>query len=115
MMKTYAAELVLLLAQLLVIYAVPLIAGPTDVIGMVFLMLAATLALAMILGWFSKAWIRFLWPFVVAAVFTPSVWIWYNSTALIHAVWYMVVSATGVLLGACLRKVAAWIRKKTPR
>ena len=111
-MKTYAAELVLLLAQLLVFYVCPLAAGPTDVMGMVFLMLVATLVLSLILGWISAHWNKLLWPFAVAAAFIPSVWIWYNISAMIHAVWYMVLSAAGVLIGSCLRKLSFWMKER---
>lgn len=111
-MKTYAAELIFLFLQLLVFYIFPLFAGSTDAMGMVFLMLLATLGLSLVLGWLSKRWSRFLWPFVTAAVFIPSVWIWYNSSAIIHAAWYLAVSAAGVLTGSCLRKLTAWMQKK---
>lgn len=112
MMKTYAVELVMLLVQLMVFYFIPLFAGPTDAMGMVFLMLAATLVLSLILGWFSAHWNKLFWPFVVAVSFIPSVWIWYNSSALIHSVWYMIISAAGVLAGTGLRKLTSWMKLK---
>lgn len=112
MMKTYAVELVMLLVQLMVFYVIPLFAGPTDAMGMVFLMMAATLVLSLILGWSSVHWNKLLWPFAVAAAFIPSVWVWYNSSALIHSVWYMFLSAAGVLAGTCLRKLTFWMRLK---
>ena len=43
-------ELVILLIQAGVFYVLPLFAGPTDAMGLVFLLLAATLALSMLMG-----------------------------------------------------------------
>ena len=112
MMKTYAVEVVVLFLQVLVFYVSPAAAGPTDAMGMVFLMLVATLVLAVLLGRLSKHWSKYLWPFIVAVAFLPSVWVWYNSSATIHAVWYMVLSAAGVLIGSFLRKLSSWMKER---
>lgn len=111
-MQKNAAELILLFLQLLVYYLCPLFASPTETMGMVFLMLLATMCLAFVLGWMSKRWCRFPWPFVTAVVFIPSVWIWYNRSALIHAAWYFAVSMAGVVTGTFLKKSAVWIGEK---
>ena len=61
-----------------------------------------------IIGAISNNKIKFLYPLIVSILFIPSVWIYYNSSALIHAVWYLVVSLIGLLIGAFIK----WIIKK---
>ena len=105
-MKKYAKEIVVLFLQLFMFYVFPLFAGPTDAIGMVFLILAATAILSLVLGCLSHNDIKFLYPGVIMVLFIPSVFIYYNESALIHAVWYLVVSAVFLLVGALVHKLA---------
>lgn len=102
-MKKYWKEIAVLLAQLLLFYVFPLAAGPVDAMGMVFCMIAATFILAMIIGSVSKKKARYAYPFLAAVLFIPSVFIYYNESALIHAVWYLAVSFAGVLTGALMQ------------
>ena len=53
-MKKYFKEIAILIAQLLMFYVFPLTAGPTDAMGMVFLIIVATFVLAIIMGSVSK-------------------------------------------------------------
>ena len=76
-MKKYIAEIVIFCIQLFMFYISPLFAGPTDGMGMV----------------------------VLAAAFLPSAFLHYNGTAVIHAVWYFVVAAVGMLIGMIIFKV----------
>lgn len=105
-MKKYVKELVVLLLQLFMFYVFPLFAGPTDAIGMVVLILAATALLSLLLGCLSHNDIKFLYPGVIMALFIPSVFIYYNESALIHAVWYLVISAVCLLIGTLIHKFA---------
>ena len=106
-MQKYLREMLILLCQLFMFYVFPLFAGPTDAMGMVFLILLATLLLSLVMGILSKYWIKYLYPAVTAVLFIPSVWIFYNESALIHAVWYLVIASVGLILGSLLRKVFA--------
>lgn len=101
-MKKHWKEITILFLQLLMFYGFPLTAGPTDGMGMVFLIIAATFLLAIVVGIVSKEKIKFLYPLLVAVLFLPSVFLYYNESALIHSVWYLVVSSVGLLLGALL-------------
>ena len=101
-MKKYIKEMAVLLLQLFMFYVFPLFAGPTDAMGMVFLIIMATILLSFILGVISNKKIKYLYPVVIAALFIPSVFIYYNDSALIHSVWYLVVSTIGLLLGAII-------------
>ena len=104
-MKKYLKEIITLLIQILMFYIFPLFAGPTDIMGMVVLMLLATLFLSLILTIISKEKIKYLYPLVVAIIFIPSIFIYYNESALIHSLWYLVSSLTGTILGIITNKV----------
>ncbi len=109
-MKSYRKELVALLIQLFVFYIFPLFAGPTDAIGMVLLIVIATLLLSVVLGAVSDNRIKWLYPISAAILFVPSVFIFYNESALIHAVWYLVVSAIGLSIGSLMRTVISKVK-----
>ena len=104
-MKKYLKEIITILIQILIFYLFPLYAGPTDIMGMVVLMLLATLVLSLILTIISKEKIKYLYPLVVAIIFLPSIFIYYNESALIHSLWYLVSSLTGTILGIITNKV----------
>lgn len=104
-MKKYLKEIITLLIQILIFYIFPLFAGPTDIMGMVVLMLLATLVLSLILTLISKEKLKYLYPLVVAIIFIPSVFIYYNESALIHSLWYFVSSLLGTILGIITNKV----------
>lgn len=107
-MKKYAAEIVIFLLQLYMFYIFPLFAGPTDGMGMVALILLATLILSVVIAGISRNRIKYLYPAATAVAFLPSVLTYYNETAFIHAIWYFVVSALGMLIGLILYKLFHW-------
>ena len=72
-MKKYFKEIAVLIAQLLMFYVFPLAAGPTDAMGMVFLIIVATFVLAIIMGSVSKKEVKYVYPLLVAMLFIPSV------------------------------------------
>lgn len=102
-MKKYRLEGILLLLQAVMYYLFPLTCGPTDAMGMVFLILCSVFVLALTEGAFSSRPLKFAWPAAVSLLFLPSVPIWYNSSALVHALWYLVASAIGLALGCFVR------------
>ncbi len=102
-MKKYFKEIAVLIAQMLMFYVFPLAAGPTDTMGMVFLMIVITFVLAIIMGSVSKKKVKYLYPLFVSVLFIPSVFIYYNESALIHSIWYLVVSLVGLLIGALMQ------------
>lgn len=101
-MKKYIKEMVIILLQLFMFYISPLFAGPRDMIGMVLLIVLATLFLALVIGIISDKKIKYLYPLLVAIMFMPSIFIYYNESALIHSVWYLVVSTVGLLIGTLI-------------
>ena len=104
-MKKYLKEIIILLIQLFMFYIFPLFAGPTDAMGMVLLILLATLFLSLTITIISKEKIKYLYPIVVAIIFIPSVFIYYNESALIHSLWYFVSSLVGTILGIIINKI----------
>ena len=104
-MKRFCKEIIILLIQLFMFYIFPLFAGPTDAMGMVVLILIATLMLSMIIASISKEKIKYLYPIVVAILFIPSVFIYYNESALIHSIWYLVDAAVGIVIGSIINKL----------
>ena len=104
-MKKYLKEIIIVLLQLFMFYIFPVFAGPTDTMGMVLLIILATLLLATILGIISNNKIKYCYPILVVLLFIPSIWIYYNESALIHSVWYLVISAIGLLIGMAINKL----------
>ena len=103
LLKRYKKELIILTIQLLMFYVYPVFA--MFPMGMVLMILTVTLLLSAVLGCISGNRIKFLYPVAVALLFIPSVWIYYNESALVHALWYLVVSAVGLLLGIAVRRI----------
>ena len=104
-MKKYVKEIIILLIQLLIFYMLPLFAGPTDAMGMVFLIILSTFVLSTLIGVISNKKVKYLYPVVIAMLFIPSVFIYYNKSAFIHSSWYFVVSTIGMLIGTITNKL----------
>ncbi len=102
-MKKYCKELIITLIEILTLYLCPLISRMSDPIGMVLLMLLITLILSIILGSISKERVKYLFPIVIGLLFIPSVFIYYNESALIHSVWYFVTSLIGICIGNVIK------------
>lgn len=104
-MKKYLKEFIILLLQLFMFYIYPLFMGPTDVIAMVIMILLSTIILATILAIISKQKIKYLYPLAIALLFLPSIFIYYNESALVHSLWYLVSSSIGMIIGMIIRKI----------
>ena len=103
-MQRFIKEIIILLIQLFMFYIFPLFAGPTDAMGMVLLIILATFILSIIIGSISKEKIKYLYPIIISTLFIPSVFIYYNESALIHSIWYLVISSVGLLVGTIIYK-----------
>lgn len=106
-MKKWLFETVILLIQLILFYMFPLTSGATDVMGMIVIMVIVTFLLSTLLAIVSDKRIRFLYPLIVSIAFIPSVFLYYNDSALIHAGWYFVVSMVGMLIGTLVHVLRA--------
>lgn len=103
-MKKYIKELIIILIQICVFYIEPLFAGTTDMIGMVLLIIIVTLILSIIMGICSNNKIKYVYPIIVAILFIPSIYIYYNESALIHSIWYLIDSSIGIFVGTLIKK-----------
>ena len=104
-MKRFFKEIIILVIQLFTFYIFPLFAGPTDAMGMVVIILFSTFILSIIIASISKQKTKYLYPIVVAILFIPSVFIYYNESALIHSIWYLVDAAIGIVIGTIINKL----------
>ena len=105
-MKKYLKKMIILMIQIVLFYLFPFTAGPTDGMGMVFVLLFSTLILSVIFGAVSNGKVRIIYPFVVAVLFIPTVYIHYNYTALGHIIWYLIDSFVGVWIGVFIQKIS---------
>lgn len=104
-MKRFLKEIIILSIQLFMFYVFPLLAGPTDTMWMVVLIILATLLLSAIMGSISKEKIKYLYPLVVAIILIPSIFIYYNKSALVHSIWYLIVSVIGLTFVTIIYKL----------
>ena len=104
-MKKYLKEIIILFIQLFMFYIFPLFAGPTDAIGMVLLILIATFLLSILIIAISNNKIKYFYPLIISLLFIPSVFIYYNESALIHSIWYLVDSTIGLLIGLVIYRL----------
>ncbi len=98
-MKNYIKELIILIIQLFMFYIFPMFAGPTDAMGMVFIIIITSFILSFLITVISNNKIRYLYGIVISILFLPSVFIYYNESALVHSIWYLVVSYIGIFIG----------------
>ena len=110
-MKRYLKEIIILLLQLFMFYIFPLFAGPTDAMGMVLLIILSTFGLSFVLSCISKNRIKYLYPVIISILFIPSVFIYYNESALIHSVWYLVVSCVGSIIGLGINFISSKFKR----
>lgn len=104
-MKKYLKEILTLLIQLYMFYILPLFSGPTDMMGMVLIIIIVAFILSIFIGMFSKIKLKYVYPILISILFIPSVYLYYNNTALIHAVWYLIVSYAGLIIGIIINKI----------
>jgi len=98
-MIKYLKEIIILIIQLFMFYIYPIFMYLYEPIGTVMLILLTTLILSIILNIVSKNRIKYVYPFLIAVLFLPTIYIYYNESALVHSLWYLVISLIGMILG----------------
>ena len=101
-MNKFCKEIIIVLIQSLMFYLFPLLLIGDNPMGMVLILIIVTFILALTLGIVSKERIKYLYPFAIAIIFIPSVYIYYNDSALVHSLWYLIVSLFGICLGSTI-------------
>ena len=105
-MKKHIKEIVVILLQMFIFYLLPMCIGNIGALGMVFLLLITTFILSIIIGAISKNKIKYLYPIVISILFIPSIFIYYNESAFVHSLWYLVVSSIGLFIGTVIYKIS---------
>lgn len=93
-------EFIIFLVQLFMFYIFPLFGKYIGSIMMVLVLLSSTFILSILFGMLSNSKIKYMYPIVISVIFIPSIWIYYNESALVHSIWYFVISIMGTLLGS---------------
>lgn len=109
-MKKYLSFVILVLIQILVFYITPLFAGPTDMMGLIVLIIFFTFIISILMGVY-KYKLKYIFPIIVAATFIPSIFIYYNESALVHSLWYFIVSVIGIFIGCLIKFIISLIKK----
>ena len=104
-MTKYLKEIIIFILQIFMFYIFPVFAGPTDAIGMVLLILLVTLLLSIIIGTISNNKIKYFYSLIIAILFIPSIFIYYNESALVHSLWYLVTSTIGLIIGTVINVI----------
>ena len=99
-MREYRKELIIVILQVFLHCIFPIFAGPGDEMGLVVLLLIGTFWLSFIMGVVSKKKMKYAYPFVPVILLVITIPIYYNSSAMIQALWYLVLSVLGVLIGS---------------
>ena len=108
----YIKEIIILVIQMFMFYIFPLFMYLYEPIGTVMMILMITFALSVVLSVISKNKLKYLYPIIIAILFIPTVFIYYNESALVHSIWYLVVSGVGLLLGIVVNLIIRKVRKK---
>ncbi len=110
-MKKHIIPVAAFIIQAVLFYAVPATAQPGDEMGMVFVLFIAALVLSAVAG-LSKSFLKIIYPVAVPLVFLPSVYIYYNESALVHGLWYFAVCVIGVLAGTGFGMLISFISNR---
>ena len=105
-MKKYLKEIIILLIQLFIFYIFPKFAVAIDAMSMVLLILIATFILSIMTGSIFKERIKYFYPVIISILFIPSIFIYYNESALIYSIWYLIDSAIGLFIGMIIYKIS---------
>lgn len=104
-MKKHTRELIFLLLQAAAFYLFPPFSLSFGPMGRVLMLLIFTFLLSVLMGLFSASGLKYLFPAAAALLFLPSVFLYYNESALVHALWYFVISCAGLLPASLARRL----------
>lgn len=110
-MKKHIVPVAAFIIQTVLFYAVPATAQPGDEMGMVFMLFIAAIVLSVVAG-VPKSFLKIIYPVAVPLVFLPSVYIYYNESALVHGLWYFAVCSIGVITGTGFGMLVSFISNR---
>lgn len=103
--KSVLAYFAALVLQVFIFYVIPMFADMANAVGMLLILPISCFIISLSLGAFSDGGLKLSFPAAVSVLFIPSVFIYYNSSALIHALWYLVISAVSLGVGSVVKKI----------
>lgn len=104
-MKKYLKEIIILIIQMLVFYLYPLFMFEDNPMGFILSIIIITFILSVVFGFISNNKIKYIYPIIISILFIPSVFIYYNSSALVHCLWYFIISYIGIIKGSFLKRI----------
>ena len=102
--KLYIGIITALLLTVITFYLFPLLIVDTGsgMFALLLLIPAFCFLTAFLFG--LLAGIQWLYPLLIAALFLPTIWIYYNSSAWIYVIPYTILALVGNLTGGLIRK-----------
>lgn len=104
-MKKYLKEIIIVLIQTLIFYLLPVMTKMIDPLALVLTLLLYTFILSIIMGIISNKKLKYIYPVITVVIFIPSIFIYYNESALVHCLWYFIISTIGVIAGNTFYKL----------
>ena len=98
-MNKFFKEIIIFVLNVLSFYLLPIFMKYLGPFGLVFLLLIITFVLSLVVGLISSEKFKYAYSALIAVVFIPTVWIYYNESALVHSLWYFCVSIIGLIVG----------------
>ena len=71
----------------------------------IIILLQIALFLTLIINVISSNKLKYFYPLIAIIIFIPSLFIYYNSSAWIHVLWYLIDSLFGEVIGICIYKL----------
>lgn len=92
-------ELTILTGQLLLYALFPWIAKPLGPMGVVLGLAIGSFVLAFRMGRLATGKRKLVYPLLAAILFLPTISLYYNQTAWVHGIWYLIIWAVGETVG----------------
>ena len=92
---------------MIIFYVYPAYSLAINGLELVLIIIILTFLLSIIYGMITETdeMKKFLYPFLISILFIPSVFIYYNESALIHSIWYLVITFVGVTFGSMIKSI----------
>ena len=97
--------ILILLIQAAVFYFYPLVADPQFAMDMTFTIIITTFILAIFMGCFAGKKIKKYYPVLVMVMFIPSIFIYYNASAIDMGAICLAVAVAGEIIGIVLSPI----------
>lgn len=97
-----------IISQIIVFYLIPILIVDTGSGFLILLVLIPFITFLQASLYSLRYKFNILYPIIVGLLFIPSIFIFYNSSAKIYVIIYMVIALLGNSLGLFLRKRKKW-------